>query len=94
VEEQREGKILSGLLYLIYLRSGPMLLSRKPYADWREIQDEWDDYMTSLGPWTVEDVVGFFEQQYGSDERRWPFTAGVVAAFAASDRVVMSTDEA
>jgi hypothetical protein len=80
--------------HLIFLRSGPVLLSRKPYADWREIQDEWEDYMTSLGPWTVEDVVDFFEQQYGPDERRWPFTARAVAAFAASDRVVMSTDEA
>jgi len=80
-------------LHLIYLRSGAVLLSRKPYADWREIQDEWDDYMTSLEPWTVEDVVDFFRQQYGPDEARWPFTAGAVAAFAASERVVMRTDE-
>lgn len=80
--------------HVIFLRSDALLISRKPYADWREIQDEWDDYMTSLGPWTVEDVVGFFEQQYGPDERRWPFTAGAVAAFAASEREVMSTDGA
>lgn len=81
------------MFHLVYLRSGAVLLSRKPYADWREIQDEWDDYMTSLGPWTVEDVVDFFQQQYGSDERRWPFSAAEVEAFAQSDREVMRTDE-
>lgn len=46
--------------HLIYLRSGAALLSRNPYADWREIQDEWHDYMTSLGPWTADEVVEFF----------------------------------
>ncbi|HEU0079245.1 MAG TPA: hypothetical protein VFQ76_16440 [Longimicrobiaceae bacterium] len=84
-----------GLFHVIYLRSGPLLVSRKPYADWREIQDEFDeDFMTSLGPWTVEEVVGFFEQQYGPDGARWPLGAADVEAFAASDREVMSTDEA
>ncbi len=81
------------VFHVVYLRRDALLISRKPYADWREIQDEWDDYMTSLGPWTVEEVVGFFEQQYGPDERRWPFAAAEVEAFAASDRLVMSTDE-
>jgi len=85
---------MSPTFHLVYLRSGAVLLSRKPNADWREIQDEFDeDFMTSLGPWTLEDVVDFFEQQYGPDERRWPFTAEDVAAFAASDRVVMSTED-
>lgn len=84
---------MNSAFHLIYLRSGAVLLSRKPYADWREIQDEWDDYMTSLGPWTEEDVVDFFQQQYGLDEARWPFTAEAVAAFAASERVAMRTDE-
>lgn len=79
------------LFHLVYLRSGPVLLTRKPYADWREIQDEWDDYMTSLGPWTAEDVVEFFRDDFG-DEAHWPFSAGEVAAFAASDRVVMRRD--
>jgi hypothetical protein len=82
---------MNPLFHLIFLRIGAVLLSRKPYADWREIQDEWDDYMTSLGPWMEEDVVDFFRQQYGPDEARWPFTAEAVAAFAASQRVVMST---
>lgn len=84
---------MNSTFHLIFLRAGAVLLSRKPYAGWREIQDEWDDYMTSLGPWTEEDVVDFFQQQYGLDEARWPFTSGAVAAFAASERVVMSTDE-
>lgn len=77
--------------HLIYLRSGPVVLSRKPYADWREIQDEWDDYMTSLGPWTAEDVLDFFRVDF-KDEASWPFSAAEVAAFAESDDVVMRRD--
>ncbi|HEV2733946.1 MAG TPA: hypothetical protein VGV85_03870 [Longimicrobiaceae bacterium] len=56
-----------------------------PYAAWREIQDAWDDYMTSLGPWMPEAMVDFFQRQYGPDGDRGPFTAEAVAAFAASD---------
>ncbi|MEW5926569.1 MAG: hypothetical protein AB1941_03730 [Gemmatimonadota bacterium] len=77
-------------LHVIYLRSGPVLLSRKPYGDWREMQDEWDDYMTSLGPWTAGEVVEFFREDSGN-EARWPFSAEAVRAFVESDRAVMST---
>jgi hypothetical protein len=55
--------------HLVYLRSGAVLLTRKPYADWREIQDEWDDYMTSLGPWTAGDVLEFFREDFGDETR-------------------------
>lgn len=78
--------------HVIFLRSGALLVSRKPYTDWREIQDEFDeDFMTSLGPWAAEQVVGFLHDQYGEDESRWPFPASEVEAFAASDSEVMST---
>ena len=82
---------MSSTFHLVYLRSGAVLLSRKPYVDWREIQDEWDDYMTSLGPWTADEVLEFFRDDFG-DEDRWPFTAEAVRGFAVSERTVMSTD--
>lgn len=72
--------------HLVYLRSGPMVLTRKPYADWRRIQDEHgDDFMTSLGPWTEEDILDFFSIDFG-DEARWPFTRQQIADFFRSDR--------
>ena len=52
------------LLNIIYLRSGSMLLSRKLYRDWREIQDEFEDYQTSLGPWSISEVLEFLQWDY------------------------------
>ncbi|NJL55564.1 hypothetical protein HC928_10485 [bacterium] len=48
-------------LHIIYLKS-QMLLSKKQYSDWREIQDEFIDYVTSLGPWTEQEVIDFFSR--------------------------------
>lgn len=51
-------------VYIIYLRSGEMLLSRKSYVTWPDIQADYADYMASLGPWDVEDVVDFLSDDY------------------------------
>ena len=72
-------------VHIVFLRAGPVLLARRPGADWRDLQDEWDDYMTSLGPYAEEDVIGFFEQQYHRDEERWPLTRAQVAGFFANE---------
>jgi hypothetical protein len=50
-------------LHIIYT-VGSMLLSRKAYASWREIQAEYPDYKTSLGPWSVEQVVEYLQSDY------------------------------
>jgi hypothetical protein len=44
-----------------------VLLTKKPYSTWREIQDEFADYMTSLGPWPVADVLQFLHDEYPAD---------------------------
>ncbi|MEZ5009530.1 MAG: hypothetical protein R2753_15400 [Chitinophagales bacterium] len=41
-----------------------MLLSRKQYLDWREIQDEYDDYMASLDFETLTDVQDYIKMDY------------------------------
>lgn len=41
-----------------------MLLSRKQYSDWREIQDEYDDYMASLDFETLVDVQDYIKLDY------------------------------
>jgi len=41
-----------------------MLLSRKQYSDWREIQDEYDDYMASLDFETLADVQDYIIMDY------------------------------
>lgn len=49
---------------LIFLRSDKMLLSRKQYSDWREIQDEYDDYMASLDFESLLDVQDYIKLDY------------------------------
>lgn len=51
-------------LHIVYLRQGGVLLSRKVYADWREIQSEFEDFMASLGPWAEDEVVEFLTGEY------------------------------
>lgn len=75
-------------LHLIYLRSGAMIVSRKRYADWREIQDEYEDYMTSAGPFTEEGLIEFLSEEYGEESRRG-FTAREIRDFMNSSAVVL-----
>lgn len=41
-----------------------MLLSKHPYPSWREIQNQYPDYMTSLGPWDEDTVVEYLADEY------------------------------
>jgi hypothetical protein len=52
-------------LHIIYTDI-EMLLSKKTYASWREIQDEFDDYKTSLGPWDDDEVVQYLSEEYSA----------------------------
>ena len=52
-------------LTLIYTESN-LLLSKKQYSSWREIQDEYSDYKTSLGPWSVGEVIEFLTEEYSN----------------------------
>ena len=80
------------MIYVIYLRNGSIVLSKKNYSSWREIQDEYTDYMTSLGPWVLEDILNFFEQEYGNEDRDWAFTRKQIEAFSESKDVVLKHD--
>ena len=48
---------------IIYLEN-EMLISKKQYDSWREIQDEYPGFKTSLGPWSEEDVVSYLTSEY------------------------------
>ena len=66
-----------------------MLLSKKHYADWREIQDEYAAYMTSLGPFTEEELAEFLAVEHGQDDARWGVTREEVRVFMESDATVL-----
>lgn len=78
-------------VHVIYLRPDGLIISKRPYSGWREIQDEYADYMTSLGPYTEEDLLDFFEQQYGLDDARWAFSRERMREFMASDETLLES---
>lgn len=49
---------------LIFLRSDKILLSKKQYVDWREIQEEYEDYMASLEFGSLKDVEEYIKMDY------------------------------
>lgn len=76
-------------LYLIYLENG-LLLSKKHYDSWQQIQDEYETYKASLGPWSAYEVIEFFQDDYGVDEREWPFSQQQIKSFVHSDQQVIT----
>ena len=60
------------LAHIVYLETEDrcdILLTKKPYADWREIAADYPDYKTDLGPWSCAEIISFFEQEYPN--RTW-----------------------
>ena len=50
-------------IHIIYTRTA-MLLSKHPYQSWREIQNQYSDYTTSLGPWEEDTVIEYLADEY------------------------------
>ena len=50
-------------LYLIYTDSN-VVLSKKKYADWIQIQEDYPDYKASLGPWDLDEMIDFLNEEY------------------------------
>jgi hypothetical protein len=55
---------------LIFLRPNKVLLTNKMYETWREIQDEYNDYITSLEFVSIEEVVEYIRIDYKLDEQK------------------------
>jgi hypothetical protein len=49
--------------HVIYTETD-VLLSRREYASWREIQDEYQAYKASLGPWDRRSLVDYLTKEY------------------------------
>ncbi|QSP93327.1 hypothetical protein LPB19_08760 [Marinobacter salinisoli] len=41
-----------------------MLISKKQYQSWREVQDEFHGYTSSLGPWGIQETVDYLNEEY------------------------------
>ena len=49
---------------LIFLRNSKVILSNKTYSDRKEIQQEFDDYMSSLNFDSTEDLIEYLSFNY------------------------------
>lgn len=50
-------------LHLIFTDK-QVLLSKKAYVSWLEIQAEFDGYQASLGPWDAAATTSWLEEEY------------------------------
>ena len=44
---------------IIFLRDSKVILSRKKYSDWEEVQNDFENYMASLDFETTQDLVEY-----------------------------------
>lgn len=76
--------------YLIYLEDA-LLLSKKKYSNWYEIQDEYcKKFKTSLVPMTYEEIISFFTDDFG-EERNWPFSNKIIQDFFSGEMITISS---
>lgn len=77
-------------IHIIYLDNG-VLLSKKEYKDWWEIQDEYyDHYKTNLTFSTYEEIIQFFKEDF-KDEKNWPFSKNEIITFSESSDLVIKS---
>jgi hypothetical protein len=68
-------------LHIIYTERD-MLVSKECYGSWHEIQDQYADFKTSLGPWEPDDVIDYLACDYAGLS---PSAATQVEALLASE---------
>jgi hypothetical protein len=55
---------------LIFLRSDKVLVSQKQYSDWKEIQNEFDDYMANVGFDSIDEIKEYIQFDYKLTEEK------------------------
>jgi len=79
------------VFHLIYLRNAGMVLSKKHYNSWYEIQDEYEDYATSIPFMSCNEIIRFFEEDF-KKESEFPFSKEQILNFAQSDDMTISIE--
>ena len=80
-----------GEVFYIILEDA-VLLSKKEYSDWRDIQNEYyDSYIASLGPWTYQELISYFEDDF-KNEDNWPFKKEILIDFFEGCKLVLYAD--
>ncbi len=49
---------------IIFTKNSKILLSSEIYENWKEIQDMYENYMTSLDFETIDEIIEYFMAEY------------------------------
>jgi hypothetical protein len=71
---------------IIFLKE-KILLSKKKYRTWRKIQKEFSDYKASLRPMNIIEVINYFIDDFGNDDKEWPFKKDEIIDYCESSRI-------
>ena len=66
---------------LIFLRNSKVILSKKTYSDWKDIQADFDDYMSSLNFESKEDLIKYLNLDYKIETELIKFQIGEMENF-------------
>ncbi len=77
---------------IIYL-DDCVLLSKKEYSNWKEVQDEYyEKYKANLWPMSCEEIISFFEEDFIQEET-WPFPRKRIVDFFEGDEMVIQSEQ-
>ena len=77
--------------YMIFL-DDKVLLSKKQYSHWREIQDEYyEHFKTSFTAMTCREIIQYYEDDYGTDDITWPFTRKTLLDYFDSEDIILQS---
>lgn len=76
---------------VIHLNNGPIILSKKEYSKMEEIESDFDNFNSVLGPWTCKEIESYFASDFG-EELFWPFKKYEIRQFMdSSDWILPET---
>ena len=76
-------------VYMIFLDE-EVLLSKKEYSNWRDIQDEYYmHFKTSFPAMRKEDIIQYYVSDYGADDAKWPFSRKKIQDFFNSEDTIL-----
>ena len=76
---------------IIYLNDS-ILLSKKEYSCWKEIQDEYyEKYIANLEPMSCDEMIFFFENEFVQEKNR-PFSRERIIEFFEKDEIIILSD--
>ena len=73
---------------IIYLEED-ILISKKEYSCWREIQDDYyEKYKANLPPLYCDEIIRFFEDEFVQEEN-WPISRKRIIEFFNNDELII-----